>query len=73
MARRDAMDQRCTRAQHGACDSQGIKSLSVHDVVIPSSVHEDFGETFRADDWPDDERVGSRIRDLVRMVVVGQM
>jgi hypothetical protein len=68
MARRDAMDWRRTRVKHETCDSQGIESLNVHDVETASPVHEDFRETFRANDWPDYERASPKMWDLGRMV-----
>jgi hypothetical protein len=54
--------------QRGACDPQGIKSLYVHDVEIAPPVHEDFGQTLRANDCFNDKGVGSKMRDLARVI-----
>jgi hypothetical protein len=63
----DAMNRHSTRVQRGSCDSQGIESLNIHDVETAPPAHEDSGETFRANYWPNNERVGLGMRDPARM------
>jgi hypothetical protein len=55
VAKRDAMDWCSARVQSGACDSQGIKSLNIHDAESAPSVHEDSGERFGPTISPDDK------------------
>ena len=44
-----------------------IEDLDIHDVEAAAPIHKHPGETFGANNWLHDERVGPRTWDLVRM------
>jgi hypothetical protein len=50
-------------------DPQEVKGLGVDNVEAAAAVHEYFSEVRIGDDGIDDERVDSRVGDMVRMVV----
>jgi hypothetical protein len=50
-------------------DLQKVEGMGIDDVEAAAPVHEYFSETRVGDDRIDDERVDSRIRDVVRMVI----
>jgi hypothetical protein len=50
-------------------DSQEVEGLGIDNVEATAAVHEHFSEARIGDDGIDEERVDSRVRDMVRMVI----
>jgi hypothetical protein len=48
----------------------GHQNSCVHDVEAAPPIHDDFGETVRADDCFDDKGVGSRMREPVWVIAL---
>jgi hypothetical protein len=58
------------RSELRPLDPQEVEGLGVDNVEVAATVHEHFSEARIGDDGIDDERVDSRVRDVVRMVVM---
>jgi hypothetical protein len=54
----------------GPLDPQKVEGLGIDDVEATAPVHEYFSEARVGDDGIDDERVDSRIGDVVRVVIM---
>jgi hypothetical protein len=50
-------------------DSQEVEGLGIDNVEAAATIHEYFSEAHVDNDGIDDERVDSRVRDVVRMVI----
>jgi hypothetical protein len=50
-------------------DSRKVEGLGIDNVEAATTVHEHFSEACVGNDGIDDERIDSRVRDVVRMVV----
>jgi hypothetical protein len=66
----DPVKGRRTGPDHGQVNFQELEGLSVDDVEVAGSVHEDLGEPDVADDGVDDERVLSWARHAVGVVAL---
>jgi hypothetical protein len=51
-------------------DSQEVEGLGIDNVEVAATVHEHFSEARIGDDGINDKRIDSRVRDVVRMVVM---
>ena len=49
-------------------DAHFVERLGIHDVEATASIHQYFGESLRADDQVDYERISPRVRNAIRMV-----
>jgi hypothetical protein len=65
----DPMEGRSACSDGGQIDTQESEGLAVDDVEAAASVHEDLGEPDVADDGVNDERVFSRARHMVGVIV----
>jgi hypothetical protein len=66
----DSMEAPDTRSEVGPLDPQKVESLGIDDVEAAAPVHEYFSEARVGDDGIDDERVDSRMGDVVRMIIM---
>jgi len=65
LPRRNAMEWRLAGAKLVQYDPHELQGAGVHDVEAAASVHEYLGEAGAADDGVDNERIPSRMRDVV--------
>ena len=66
------MERRLAGEQLVQDDPHELQGVRVHDVEAAASAHEHLGETCVADDGVDNERVLSRIRDVVGVVFAAE-
>src|SRR6185369_14029169 len=69
---RDAVEWRLAGAQLVQSDPHELQGGGVHDVEAAASVHEHLGEASVADDGVDNERITSRMRDVVGVVLAAK-
>ena len=61
--------ERCSGwAEACSIDAHLVERLGIHDVEAAASIHQDFGELLRANDWINHERVPPWLRDALRVV-----
>jgi hypothetical protein len=68
-SRHDSMEAPDAGSKVGPLDPQKVEGLGIDDVEAAAPVHEYFSEARVGDDGINDERVDSRIGDVVRMVI----
>ena len=66
------MEWRLARAELVQFNPHELHGVGVHDVEAPASVHEHLREAGVADDGVDNERVPSRVWDIVGVVIVAE-
>ena len=69
LPRRNAIECRLAGAELVQSDPHELQGVGVHDVEATASVHEHLGEAGVADDGVDNERVSSRMRDVIGVVL----
>ena len=67
-SRHDTMERRLDWAEVHPVDTHLVERVGVQDVEVAASVHQYFRESLWANDWVDNKRVPSRVRDGIRMV-----
>src|SRR6185503_17966195 len=72
LSRRDAVEWRLAGAYLVHSDPHELQGGGVHDVEAAASVHEHLGEAGVADDGVDNERIPSRVRDVVGVVLAAK-
>ena len=72
LPRRDTVEWRLAGAKLVQSDPHELQGVGVHDVEAAASVHEHLGEAGVADDGVDNERIPSRVRDVVGVVLAAK-
>src|SRR6185312_1740490 len=72
LPQRNAMEWRLAGAKLVQPDPHELQGRGVHDVEAAASVHEHLGEASVADDGVDNERIPSRMRDVVGVVLAAK-
>ena len=65
LSRHDAMERCLSWVEACPVDAHLVERLGVHDVEAAASIHQYFGESLRADDRVDHERISPRMRDAL--------
>ena len=72
LPRRNAVERWLAGAELVQADPHELQGVGIHDVEVAASVHEHLGEAGVADDGVDNERVPSRVWDVVRVVFAAE-
>ena len=72
LSRRDAVEGRHARVDLVPPDAHELQGVREHDVEAVAPVHEHLGEPVVADDGINDERVLSRVQDVVGVVLAAE-
>src|SRR6185295_8717344 len=72
LPRRNAMEWRLAGVKFVQSDPHELQGVGVHDVEAAASVHEHLGEAGVADEGIDNERIPSRMRDVVGVVLAAK-